>query len=569
MCRKFHVRAKGLKSFPQEAAALRLLVFLRLFAYLRGRKRSTRDLVAVDSWPGAMTVSPEDSEREALASSGQTRIPIEECDGSVVAKRLWREVISVASFLLFSALLYLAITSVLHKSPLNPFAKNNSTLDSNTSREVMCYGDTVLSIALFLLLSLAAGFFAQICKLPPLLGMVTCYAFSSPVLGMLLVGIVLRNMETTVSVLYVDNSVGVFLRKFAFLVILLRGGMGLDARTLMRMKGACLRLAFLPCTIEAISVALAAKLLLGLDIVLGFVLGFILAAVSPAVVVPGMLEIRDRGLGVRAGVPTLVTAAASIDDVYAITCFSLALSMAMNPGDHSLWGTVFSIVRAPVEVLFGVVFGVLGGALLWVLPSPNSPQRHFLRTLLLLAMATSFMFGFVAMGAETIGPIAVLVAAFVVPFKWRADLSEEQTKTEEEEALAKMWNFCLQPLLFTLIGFQLDLSLLSSSLLVSGLLVLLIGLLLRLLTAFFAAFGSGLNKKERLYVAFSWLPKATVQAALAPVVLDYVNGDPEMEPLRSAGTTILTISVLSILVTAPVGAFLMRFTASRLLRRDA
>ncbi|KAK0428981.1 hypothetical protein QR680_011120 [Steinernema hermaphroditum] len=502
-----------------------------------------------------MTVSiSEDSELKTLQSSEETRISVEDGSGSPFQKRFQKTTISVASFLLFSAFIYVGVTTVLHKSPINPFAPVNST-NSTNSDEVYRYGDTILSVAIFLLASLASGFVVDLCRLPPLL-------------GMLLVGIVLKNIAATSEVLYVENSVGIFIRKFAFLVILLRGGMGLDARTLMRMKGACLRLAFLPCTIEAVAVALAAKVLLGLNIIFGFVLGFILAAVSPAVVVPGMLDIRDRGLGVRAGVPTLVTAAASIDDVYAITAFSLALSMAFSSGDNTLWGLIFNIIRAPIEVLFGVVFGVLGGVVLWYLPSPEALQRHFLRVALLLAMATTFMFGSISADAETVGPIAVLVAAFVVPFKWSADLVEGQTKTVEEEALAQMWNFCLQPLLFTLIGYQLDLSLLSSSLLLSGFLVLAAGLTVRLLAAFFAALGSGLNKKERLYVAFSWLPKATVQAALAPVVLDYVNANPEMESLRSVGTTILTIAVLSILLTAPVGAFLMRFTASKLLRRD-
>ncbi|TKR94104.1 hypothetical protein L596_008435 [Steinernema carpocapsae] len=495
-------------------------------------------------------------QKTPLSEESETRISIEEADETPIWKRIREEAFSVATFLLFVVLFYVGTASVLHKNPIFPFSGNNSEasaagLPQDYSQK---YVATILSVVIFLLASLASGCLVDLCKLPSLL-------------GMLVIGIALRNIGGVSDVLFVENSVGIFIRKFAFVVILLRGGLGLDAGTLRRMKGTCLRLAFLPCTVEATVVALAAKLFLDLDFIYGFLLGFILAAVSPAVVVPGMLDIRDRGLGLKAGVSTLVTAAASIDDVYAITAFSLVLSLAMNSGDQSTWGLVLSVVRAPFEVIIGVIIGIVGGSVLCYLP-PATSQRHFFRVVLLLSLASTLMFGSIALEAETVGPIAVLVAAFVVPFKWRDDLKKGETKTIEENALARMWNFCLQPLLFTLIGYQLDFSLLGRELLLSGSLVLTFGLSARIAVAYFAALGSGLNKKERLYVAFSWLPKATVQAALAPVVLDYVNQNPEKEPIRPVGTTILTIAVLSILLTAPVGAFLMRFTASKLLKKE-
>lgn len=352
------------------------------------------------------------------------------------------------------------------------------------------------------------------------------------------------------------------LRRTAFIVILLRGGLSLDAVALKKLKGACLRLALIPCSIEAVTIALAAKLILGMDLLFGLMLGFVLAAVSPAVVVPAMLEASQKGYGMVAGVPTLVVAAASLDDVYAITMYSLLVTVVFSTGS----GILMTIVRAPVEVLSGVFFGTIIGVILRYFPSKDQKNVHLIRTSLLMAFSMSLLFGTTVLGADAIGAIAVLVSAFVAGYSWKQDGA-----MPEEDYLAIAWQLCFQPFLFGLIGFELSFDMISLRLVGLGLLVLFCGLVLRTVAASFAVLGSGLSFKERLFVALAWLPKATVQAALAPAALDMALAGGHSYPSSyvEQSRLIFAVAVLSILTTAPIGAFIIRMAAPRLLAKPS
>ncbi|PIO60603.1 hypothetical protein TELCIR_17897 [Teladorsagia circumcincta] len=227
----------------------------------------------------------------------------------------------------------------------------------------------------------------------------------------------------------------------------------------------------------------------------------VLGAVSPAVVIPALLDASKAGYGVRAGVPSLVIAAASLDDVYAITIFSLSLSL-LFPSDGA-------------------------------------------------------------------GAIAVLVAAFVAGHSWK-----KEGPLPEEDHLANLWHLAFQPLLFGLIGFELSFEMVQSNTILFGCLVLGIGLTFRFIASFLAVFGTSFTMRERLFVAVAWLPKATVQnivlqAALAPVVLDMARSKGGIDPSYvDNGVVIFTIAVLSILITAPLGASLIRLATPLLLTKD-
>ncbi|GMR38553.1 hypothetical protein PMAYCL1PPCAC_08748, partial [Pristionchus mayeri] len=300
------------------------------------------------------------------------------------------------------------------------------------------------------------------------LGRVSEWSTAPSLLGMLLAGIALRNLPFT-SGLIVPMKWSSMLRKAAFVVILLRGGLSLDGEALKKMMGACIRLALCPCIVEAIVIAVAAHIIFGISILFGLLLGSLLSAVSPAVVVPSMIRIAEDGYGSK--VSSLVVAASSLNDIFAITLFSLCFSSIFATGD-SLWLT---IIRAPLEVVGGCALGVfLGFGLRHVLPSSRLP--------LLLASSMVTFFGCTNLSIDSAGALAVLVSAFVAAGDWR----KQENPMSEETSLKIMWELFFQPMLFGLIGFELTLSLLSWRLVLLGVLVMAIGLAVRIAIAFLA-----------------------------------------------------------------------------------
>ncbi|WKY15501.1 hypothetical protein Q1695_000744 [Nippostrongylus brasiliensis] len=408
------------------------------------------------------------------------------------------------------------------------------------------YAISYYSLLVIVTTGVIVGYITQLCRLPSLL-------------GMLVVGIALRNMPIINDYMFVVKEWSVILRRVAFVVILLRGGLSLDAEAIRRLKGACIRLSFIPCTVEALIVALSAKLVFGMDILFGILLGSVLAAVSPAVVIPALLDAAKTGYGVDSGVPSLVIAAASLDDVYAITIFSLTLTF-LFPSGKSLWMTILS---GPAEVVSGLFFGCVAGLLLHHLPRKDVKNLHLIRTTLIFFISTTALFGSARFGVDGAGAIAVIACGFVAGNAWK-----KEGELPEEDCLANMWHLVFQPLLFGLIGFELSFDMVKVSTLSLGVLVLTIGLVFRLIASFVAVCGAGLTKREQLFVSVAWLPKATVQAALAPAVLDLARtrNDARTGSIES-GIIILTVAILSILITAPVGAFLIRMLTPVLLTK--
>uniref|UniRef100_F1KX87 Sodium/hydrogen exchanger NHA2 n=1 Tax=Ascaris suum TaxID=6253 RepID=F1KX87_ASCSU len=408
----------------------------------------------------------------------------------------------LVAYLLFSITLYLTALAVFRRRLMSlPFEGPSSTgnwTSSDDFSNTQVYIASTFSLIIMLASSTMVGYLISLIQLPTLF-------------GMLVTGILLRN--SGIVELFLLKEWGMALRKTAFVVILLRGGLGLDSTALMRLKGACLRLSCIPCSVEAITVATASFAIFRLSWLLAFALGFVVAAVSPAVVVPAMLRIAKRGYGVASGVPTVVVAAAAIDDVYAITGFGAFISAAFSQG-----GIIWTILRAPVEVAIGVITGGTVGILLWFIPGEHG-RVHFTRVVLLIQIGTTSMFGTEALGFTSVGPIAVLVSALVAGFRWKKEhISDEQGGgTVEEDALAMLWDFVLQPVLFTSIGFELNIT----------------------------------------------------KAALSPIVLDMAAAESiRDENHLTAGLIILTVGVLSILISAPLGAFFIHILAPILLSKD-
>jgi NhaP-type Na+/H+ or K+/H+ antiporter len=372
-----------------------------------------------------------------------------------------------------------------------------------------------------------------------------------PLLGMMVFSFVLRNIpDSPVDRLpYTWSSV---LRAVCLTVILLRAGLGLNLQKLRKLAGATFRLSLFPNMAEALVVAFVgigifSKYAMPFKVTL--CLGFVLAAVSPAVVVPSLLDLSNRGYGLAKGIPSLVLAATSLDDVISICAFGITSSLVfasegIGGQNTELW---WMILRAPVELVGGVVVGVLAGVLL-VLLQPFLNQRaqakgesgegggkkgdsksaHPLFLFLFVAVGLVLVFMSKQINMPGGGYLAAMTCAAVVAQKLDHSSSKNVAASATARAqfgvhayvsgsLGTLWGWA-QPVLFGLIGCAVKLSFIDGGQVGSAVAVIAIGLVVRFVVAYFSVSNASLESQEKLFVAVAWLPKATVQAAIGPEV---------------------------------------------------
>ncbi|ODN02076.1 Mitochondrial sodium/hydrogen exchanger 9B2 [Orchesella cincta] len=364
------------------------------------------------------------------------------------------------------------------------------------------------------------------------------------------------------------------IRIIALALILTRAGLELSPKQLIKLKGVVPLLAFMPCVIEATVCAITSFLFFNIlepnvDLKMGlamcFVGGFALAAVSPAVVVPGALSLKKAGYGVVKGVPTLLIAASSIDDVLAISCYTIALGLAITTEGGQSWK---SFTGGFIGLGLGIVHGGLAGMVLHFIPPQNSRYKPANRLLCLLLHNVVSALAYEEVFFNGAGSISVLIASFIAGFGWRSQPHWKYPMKKIEKTLAHMWVLWV-PLIFGTIGKEIDLMSegFRGVLLVKTFGVIFISLLFRCVTAFIVVSFSGFSCRERLFIALSWIPKATVQAALAPLVLTRAADSRNENEWRNA-TLVVNIAILAVLITAPLGSVLISFTGPRLLLKN-
>ncbi|KAK3698371.1 hypothetical protein RRG08_022932 [Elysia crispata] len=381
-----------------------------------------------------------------------------------------------------------------------------------------------------------------------------------PLLGMLIVGCLLANVPGIDVAKDIPSSWSSTARSAALTVILIKAGLGLDPVALKRLSMMVLRLAFLPSLAEVVVDGVAAKLILDLSWTWSFLLAFVLAVVSPAVVVPSMLGLSEKGYGLNKGIPTLVIASVSLDAVLAITGFGVMLSVCFSEGDIA-----WIICKGPLEVLVGIAFGSACGVILWYIPQRSSKNLSLFRSALLVGGGLLTIFGSSAIDWKGAGPLACLSLAFVAAYKWKDDYRGTGKKMPEEEVIGVLW-MIFQPLLFGLIGAAVEISDLDGDTVGKGIGVLFMGLAVRMCVASVVGLKSDLNLKERLFLPLAWIPKATVQAAIGAIAYDKAVKDDETD-LIPKGKTVLTIAFLAILITAPIGSVIIAMVGPRLLHK--
>ncbi|KAL4240467.1 Sodium/hydrogen exchanger 9B2 [Mactra antiquata] len=411
-------------------------------------------------------------------------------------------------------------------------------------------GGSFFSLVILFFACVIGGYLVVFIRLPPLL-------------GMLIAGFMLRNVPgINIVGNNLDSGWSSALRTIALTVILIRAGLGLDPQALRKLSWAVLRLAFSPCLAECLAEAVAAHFLLGFPWVWGIMLGFVLAAVSPAVVVPSLLNLADRGFGIKKGIPTLVIAAASVDDVLAITGFGVTLGIAFSEGDLAL-----SIIKGPIEAIVGVLYGIIGGVICWYIPNRASKHVVLYRTFMLFGLGLMSTFGSSRMDFPGAGPLGCLTLAFVAGFRWKKEDWSAQGGEPMKDIVAVLW-MIFQPLLFGLIGAEVNISQISADTVGFGIATLAIGLFIRLIVSFFAVFGTDLNLRERFFIPIAWCPKATVQAAIGALAMDKAREMGSVEGVE-LGKQILTLAVLSIVITAPIGAAAIAISGPLLLEKSS
>lgn len=391
-----------------------------------------------------------------------------------------------------------------------------------------------LSLAIIVLLGLAFNKGFEKLKLPGLLGMLLLGILIGP-FGLNLISKEILNISSE-------------LRKIALIVILLRAGLGIKKETLNKVGVPALKMSCIPGLFEGFTILFTASYLLGITPIEAGILGFIIAAVSPAVIVPSMLHFIQMRKGDQKGIPTLVLAGASIDDVFAITLFSTFLGLY---GTQNL--NIFrQVLDIPISIVLGIGLGVVVGISL-VMIFQNFHIRDTKKTLILLGIAIVLTSLEDALKDRI--PIASLLGVMTIGFI----ILEKYPKVANRLAqkFNKIWVFA-ELLLFVLVGAQVNIYVALNSGLI-GLLIITIGLIGRSLGVLLSLAGTNLNWRERFFCIFAYIPKATVQAAIGAVPL--ASGIP-------SGEVILAISVLSIIITAPLGAIAIRITGEKWLTED-
>ncbi len=371
------------------------------------------------------------------------------------------------------------------------------------------------------------------------------------IIGMLLTGIILGPQVLN---LLDTNILGISsdLRTIALIVILLKAGLSLDIKDLKKVGRSAILLSFLPASFEILAYAIFAPKILGLSLIDSLLMGAVMAAVSPAIVVPRMVKLIDEGYGKNESVPQMILAGASCDDVFVLVLFSSFLSMAK--------GVAFSyksLLKVPVSIVLGIGFGILIGYLLYLFFERRYKNGSYIRnsTKVIIILATAFLLVSMEGMLKGIIPISGLLAviAMATSYKIRAEKGVVDSLSDK---FAKLWIFA-EIILFVLVGAEVDIKYMTGIGSI-GIFLIFLGLIIRSFGVFISVAGSRLNKKEKIFTIFSYTPKATVQAAIGSVALN--NG-------LDSGMAILSVAVLGIIITAPLGAILIDKSYKKLLKK--
>lgn len=395
------------------------------------------------------------------------------------------------------------------------------------------------SLSLIILVGLFMSFIMNKLHLPKIIGML--------IAGIVLGPFVLNLIDT--SILQISAE----LRKIALIIILIKAGITLDLKDLKKVGRPALLMSFLPATFEIIAYSIFAPMILGISRVDAILMGTVLGAVSPAVVVPRTVSLIERKIGTKEGVPQLILAGATLDDIFVIVLFTTFLNLAVSGNANYM-----SFVNIPISIILGVILGVVVGYILVNIFDIFYKHERYIRNSLKLMIIIGVAFGLVEF--ETVmkeivsisGLLAVFSMSVVIKIKSNKEISDRIA-----EKTGKLW-IVSEVFLFVLLGAAVDIRYTMEAGL-PAILLIFITLVIRAIGVISCMIGTNLSFKERLFCVISYLPKATVQAAIGSIPLAMGIG---------SGNIILSVAVLGILITAPLGAIGMDIGSDKLLKKE-
>ena len=395
------------------------------------------------------------------------------------------------------------------------------------------------SLALIFLVGLSAAAICGYLHLPRIIGML----FTGIILGPHVLGLLDDKIL----------SISSELRQIALIIILLKAGLSLNLADLKKVGRPAVMMAFVPASFEICGYLLCAPMILGITRIESAVMGAVLAAVSPAVVVPRMVQLMENRYGTEKSIPQMILAGASCDDIFVIVLFSTFAGMAQG-------GTAdfTQFLNLPVSIVLGILLGAAVGYLLSLFFETAYAKEHYVRNSMkvIVVLGLSFLLMAVETWAKPYvsvsGLLAVVSMACVLKMKCPKSVSGRLS-----EKFGKLW-IAAEVVLFVMVGAAVDIRYTATA---GGaaVVMILLALIFRAAGVCVCMAGTALNKKERLFTVIAYLPKATVQAAIGSV---------PMAMGLSCGQIVLSVAVLAILITAPLGAIGMDVTYRRLLKRQ-
>ena len=395
------------------------------------------------------------------------------------------------------------------------------------------------SLSFIFLVGLAMGAVCQKLKLPRIIGML--------VTGIVLGPYVLNLLDPSIL------SISADLRKMALVIILLKAGLSLNLDDLKKVGRPAIMMAFVPASLEIIGYLLFAPAILGITRVEAAVMGSVLAAVSPAVVVPRMVQLMENKYGTEKAIPQMIMAGASCDDIFVIVLFTTFLSMAQGSS-----ADIKAFANIPVSIILGIILGAIVGYLLYLFFETAYAKKHYVRNSMKVIIVLGFSFMMIAIEGWLEGKIAisgllaVVSMACVLKMKCTAFVSKRLS-----EKFGKLW-LAAEVILFVLVGAAVDIRYTLEAG-IAAVAMIFVALIFRSFGVLLCTVKTNLSTKERVFCVIAYLPKATVQAAIGSV--PFAVGLP-------CGKIVLSVAVMAIIITAPLGAFGMDLTYKKILTRE-
>lgn len=396
------------------------------------------------------------------------------------------------------------------------------------------------SLSFIFLVGLAMGAICQKLKLPRIIGMLAT--------GIVLGPYVLDFLDPSIL------SISADLRKMALIIILLKAGLSLNLDDLKKVGRPAIMMSFVPASFEIIGYLLFAPSILGITRVEAAVMGSVLAAVSPAVVVPRMVQLMENKYGTEKAIPQMIMAGASCDDIFVIVLFTTFLSMAQGGS-----ADIKAFANIPISIILGIILGAIVGYLLYLFFETAYAKKHYVRNSMKIIIVLGFSFLLIAIEGGLEGKIAmsgllaVVSMACVLRMKCTSFVSKRLS-----EKFGKLW-LVAEVILFVLVGAAVDIRYTLDAGL-AAVAMIFAALIFRSFGVWLCTVKTSLTLKERAFCVIAYLPKATVQAAIGSV--PFAAGLP-------CGKIVLSVAVTAIIITAPLGAFGMDFTYKKFLHKES